>query len=262
MRIPFICLIILLSLAACDSNDNDEIQIIENITFKPGQKRTYEQNLILISRDTSGNEVSRTEENAVYVVEARAESESVPEIEGTIQVDMYDPEEPEMVTSNWYTQSDSQLVEVAYRGVGPYIMLKNQSALLRDSFSLFGEIYDEALSGNEITVRVDPRTVLEYPLMEGLNWVSLTSSQFDLVITGEVLEPESIEVPGGTFGCQVVKTTHAFRGISVEMTHYLTAEGLVKRIEKWEGAGRDGQNNPTVTMGIERTVLLVGVENS
>ena len=131
-----------------------------------------------VVRDDDGEELQRTEKQAVFIVEAKSESESVPEIDGTIQVDANYPDQPDLTTSYWYTQSDSQLIEIAYRNPGPLVMLKNRrSGFMMNPFMIFGELEKKDAPSNEITVRLFPRTVLEFPLMAGKSWVSLVDSQ-------------------------------------------------------------------------------------
>ena len=260
MRTSFLFLCILLFLAACDSNSEPEALIIESITFKPGQERTYEQDLILVTFDGEGNEVDRTEEQAVYIVEHKSDSEPVPEIEATIQVDQYSPEEPEFVASYWYTLNDSQLVEVAYRNVLDYVMFKEGRSQFLAPFLPYALVSHNVLSANEITVRDIPRIVFDFPLVQGKSWEALRDNRFNLVVTGEVLDSEDVDVPAGTFHCQVVKTTHAFRDSSVEILHYFTSEGLVKRVEKNIDPSRNSENAPGIPRLLERTVVLVNVE--
>jgi|GEM_PF-5271056 len=261
MRILFLLLFLLLFLSSCDSNDEPEEQIIENILFVPGQQRTYEQTLITLDLDDEGNEVGRTVEIDTFIVEAQSESEPVPEVEGTIQVDMYNPENPDRVISFWYIQSDSQLVEVAHRNTGSYVMLKNGRIHMGNPLLPVIHFQEETGSPDEIRVRDFPRVVMEFPLIEGRNWISFVDPGISIVITGEVLEPQEIEVPAGKFLSQVFKTTHTFRGASIEILHYITADGLVKRIESNQFENRDAQNNPIGIIAYERTVVLVDVQN-
>ena len=257
MRIPFIFLIVSLFLVACDSNSEPEDLVIKSIVFEPGQQRLYEQDIVLIGRDFDGNELERIEEHDIFVVEARAESEQVPEIDNTIQIDTRYPEHPESVTSHWYIQSDSQLVEVAYRNAGSYVTLKKGTKGFIGPILPFGEIRNEV--PDIITVRRVPRIVLKLPLETEKSWVSLMEG--DLLITGEILEPEKIEVPSGEYLCQVIKTIHTLQGSSTEMVHYITSEGLIKRTERSEFPYRDSQNNPAGTATLEKTLILVEVNN-
>ncbi|MBX2822993.1 MAG: hypothetical protein KTR29_25055 [Rhodothermaceae bacterium] len=261
MRIPVIVLFLLLFLSSCDSNDEPEEQVIENMVFVPGQQRMYEQTLITLDLDDEGNEVGRTVEVDTFIVEAQSESEPVPEFEETIQVSMHDTRDPDRVNSYWYTQNDSQLVEIAYRDVGFYVMLKNGWPQMGNPLLPTIEFQEEIGSPDEIRVRDIPRVVMEFPLVEGRNWISLVDPGLNLVITGEVLEPQEIEIPAGKFLSQVIKTTHAFRGTSIEIFHYVSAEGLVKRIESNEFENRDAQNNPSGIRAYERTLVLIDVQN-
>ena len=261
MRIPFVLFLALLFFTACDSNSEPEELTIESITFKPGQVRTYEQDLITTTFDDDGNVLDRTEERLVYVVENKGESESVPEIEGTIQVDVQVEGDPDgLVASDWYTKSDSQLVHVAYRGGLGNVTLKDGRSRFVERFQPFSAFYPERLTANEITVREFPRVVFEFPLEEGRRWESLRDPRFNLLITGEVLPSERVETPAGTFFCQVVKTTHTFSGGTVEMFHYFTEEGLVQRIDNSGDATFGGPVGQGQRM-YERTVVLVDVSD-
>ena len=258
MRFPFLVLAFLLLITACDSNDDPDPVEITQIVFEAGQQRVYTRESILITNDFEGNEIDRAEEQETFVVERSSNPDPVPGIENTIQLDIYPAESPDLVSSVWYTQSESQLVYVATRSFSPFIVLKTGGHPVLNPFFPEMSGQDVASGPDEIFVLDPPRIALQFPLEAGRSWTALMRDDF--LITSEVLEQEILSVEGGRFSCQVVRSLNGFVDDPVEYTDYITTDGLVKRVGRREGPGRDSQNNPAFTI-FEQTVELVEIRD-
>ena len=258
MRIPLLVLAITLLFSACDSNENTGPVEIDQVLFKPDQVRIYASESILIGFDEEGNEVERREDRDTFIVEIVRQPEPVPGFENVIQMDTRFPGFPDDVASRWYIQNDSQLVDVAFRnGGGLFASLKTGSRDLMHPFLPGAELL--VAGPDMITVNDPPRVVLEFPMELGKSWVSLVTDNF--LITAEVLEPEDVSVPAGTYSCQVIRTFNGYiNGNPEELTHYFADDGLVKRTRRQDiPEYRDSQNNPTGPGLFESTLELIEI---
>ena len=254
-------LALFLLLSACDSDSSPSLDelTIERITFNTNQKKTYEWEFSFIARGFDGTIIDSLFESATIVIEVNARPDSVPGIDRTIQADTYAPSDPANRYSIWYTQNDSQLVQVASRlpsegWEGEFVALKNSNM---PPFSL-SFMKDNLIhpSNDDIVVRSTPRIVFEYPLDTGKGWVSFPDP---FMFSRSVTKKEILSVPAGQFECLVIESSST--DVSLQTIEYITTEGLVKSVETQSGNYRDSQNNPAGTFIKEETVTLLNIED-
>jgi hypothetical protein len=231
-------------IAGCDTNETLDGPITA-IQFTPGATLTYEWIFETVASDFDGNVLETTTTTDTFAVHVQDRSEEIAGFRGAIQLDMYDTDLPDSRDAVWYMQSDSQLVEVAYRvGVAgtPVIHAK------RDVLSFFqahhwmeGRV---ASTPGEIRLREDPRIVVPFPLEVGAGWTSFTNPFVQVREAGGV---EEVEVPAGSFASVVIDTRIAEEE-GFQMVDHIAREGLIQREIIFEGEYHDRLNNITGTM--------------
>lgn len=157
---------------------------------------------------------------------------------------------------DWYSQTSSDLKEVAYSGAGrvPVIVPKRSRSIWVSlgqfdkrehvSVPLIVRLVADKLGAtiDSIIVRTDPRIVYHYPLQQGQHWVSFTQPFLE---TREVVSSEDVAAAGGKFRCVKILTKLPEIAPDLEWYDYVSSDGLIKRTVKYVFFAT-GPNDPAI----------------
>lgn len=176
----------LLLVTGCITESGSAVKVqLERIAFKEGQKSLYSYELRSV-RDSIVGITSRQE-----IVLSTLSTDSQQEgLSGAIHQVSYPANDTLEQTHTWYRQDEETLLEVAYANPAAVsnIRLKHARSIHRQRkqllhssmvpthlMPLFAATSD-GKTGMNITFREPPRTVLAYPLIPEVEWVSFTIS--------------------------------------------------------------------------------------
>ena len=252
----------------CDSNSEEmdmdlpiEDGKIRAISLEPGSKRTYNWSLTITARDFEGNVLNEVIETDVIVSEVIANPRSIEGISNPIEIRYYREASPDTFTTNWFTQNDNDLREVAFEnpGILPRATLKQGNGVINVHplhLAMLAGPTQYATVSADPTLRDDPRIVFPYPMDDGDTWVSFSDP---FLQTREVVSRDTVRVPAGTFEAFNVRTESdvaAFDG----WNDIVSQEGLIERISSSETPLRDANGAPVGTQITEERLTLVQIE--
>jgi len=277
MKLPFLCLCILLLFISCDSTSVPDENNTRITTIKPETGSVYSYNYSFLETDSTFSDTLQIIETGILELVV-TETENVPDgPDATFKMETRF-RDGDNFSEVWFLQNEEALLEVAHRNAGfiPAVQIDdfsfqkplhmeilpsilNSRERVQPVQSTAGKLNnaDEELE-NGITVRSDPRIVLRLPLEEGLNWTAFESPFLQTRSVQEII-PLSESTSGKTTA--VVNTeTDGFD--LAEWTDIIDETGLLSRVLKFSAVRTNETGNPGEPVFIMESFELIEIEGN